>query len=79
MLVPEDDFDAMITATEAADEFGVHDSTIHSWVRKGYLAKSGLDVRCGRLCPVYRRGDVALAEQRTRPRRMRCVGSLRVA
>lgn len=60
------DLDDTLTATEAADEYLVHPSTIHYWVRRGYLHASGVDVRDGRQVPVYTRGDVGLAERRAR-------------
>lgn len=62
------DLEETLTATEAADEFGVHLSTITSWRRKGYLEVAGYDTRDGRRVPVYRRGDVGLAERATRRR-----------
>lgn len=66
MLIPESDyFDAEITTSEAAEEFGVDKSTICSWVRKGYLTAQPVPaIRMGRKVPVYLRGDVALADKR---------------
>ena len=79
MLLPvedDDDYDLWITAREAAAEFGVSHSTIHSWVRKGYLTAIGHDVRYGRRVPVYIRGDVATAEKMVRDRFMHRRGIL---
>lgn len=69
MLVPVTlDMEDTITATEAAEWAGVHKSTIFKWIREGYLAADGYDIRNGRRVPVYRRGDVGLAERATRRR-----------
>lgn len=77
MLVPLSlDLEDTLTATEAADEFGVHLSTITSWRRKGYLAVAGYDTRNGRSVPVYRRGDVGLAERSTRLRALNKRGAI---
>lgn len=67
VLVPETDYyEQGITGTEAAEEFGVDVSTICQWVRRGYLAPMGRDIRMGRSVPVYRRGEVATVERERR-------------
>ena len=67
LLQPVDDYDEAITATEAAEEFGVHKSTILTWVLRGHLTPLPYRiVRNGRSVPGYIRGEVALAEKKLR-------------
>jgi hypothetical protein len=64
LLVPEDDYDAPMSASEAAAYYGVALTTITSWVRKGYLSPIGHETRYGRRVPVYRLLDLDEAEAR---------------
>jgi DNA-binding transcriptional MerR regulator len=59
---------AQVTATEAAQQFGLTIAAITNWVRRGYLSPSGINERGQK---TYRVLDLAKAECLTRKRARR--------
>ncbi|AVJ50738.1 hypothetical protein SEA_OGOPOGO_99 [Mycobacterium phage Ogopogo] len=59
---------SQVTATEAAEQFGLTIAAITNWVRRGHLTPSGIDDR-GR--KTYRVVDLAKAEAATKRRARR--------
>lgn len=57
-----------LTATEAAEAFGVSESTIRAWRRRGHLPLGGLGTRDGRTVPIYKVGDIERAAAATKTR-----------
>lgn len=63
---PTDDFlDELVTATQAAAEFGITTQAINNWVRRRYLAVAGFDADNRRL---YRKLDLEKVNHATKQR-----------
>lgn len=60
---------AEVTATEAAEQFGITIAAVTNWVNRGHLTPSGIDPSSGR--KLYRVLDLAKAECLTRKRARR--------
>jgi DNA-binding transcriptional MerR regulator len=63
LILETDGLDQQVTTTEASTLFGVTAAAIRKWASLGKIDAVGID-RCGR--KLYRLGDLALYEKRTR-------------
>lgn len=62
----EDDFlNELVTATKAAEEFGITTQAVNNWVRRRYLAVAGFDADGRRL---YRKVDLEKVNHATKQR-----------